>query len=192
MSGSDPRKDWNSSFAGYRGHSKLHAAGRWVYMPYVYAWSIVLGIGLPFWFHGTSRWVACVLWYGALTLIGISWLAARQQRKEQIREPEPESEPMTDSDSVTWDGKNFAAVQMLLMNCRDEGDPACRLPGGDMTRMEVRAGTAFDKDWVPVQVGDTISVTDGVIEVSYHGLRQRVEDMPGGAEALRQAERKEG
>ncbi len=71
------------------------------------------------------------------------------------------------ADSVIWDGKDFAAVQMLLMDCRAEGDPACRLPGGDMARMEVRAGTAYYGPWTPVQVGDTITVTEsGVVEIS--------------------------
>ena len=63
-----------------------------------------------------------------------------------------------EQDTVTWDGKDFATVQMLLVKCRVKGEPACRLPDGDMSRMEVRVGLSNNLDWVPVQIGQFIAV----------------------------------
>jgi hypothetical protein len=60
---------------------------------------------------------------------------------------------MTDDTCAEWDGKNFARVQLLLTDAREHGEPACRLPGGDMARMEVR--TLAD-GWVAVQPGQRV------------------------------------
>ncbi len=75
-------------------------------------------------------------------------------------------------DSVTWDGKDFAAVQMLLTGTRQAGEPSCRLPGADMSRMQVLAGCT----WLPVFPGQRIVLDDdgiwleGKVVLSPRGL----------------------
>lgn len=61
--------------------------------------------------------------------------------------------------SVTWDGRDFAAVQMLLAPARQRGEPACRLPEGQMSRMQVWSGGG----WVEVRPGETISIDDEAV-----------------------------
>jgi hypothetical protein len=58
---------------------------------------------------------------------------------------------------VQWDGRDFAAIQLLLTDARADHEPACRLPDGDMSRMEVRTGNG---QWVWVQPGDRVALAD--------------------------------
>jgi hypothetical protein len=77
-----------------------------------------------------------------------------------------EEETMTAPRSILWDGKDFAAVQMLLAEFRTRGEPVCRIPGGDMTQMEVFLGLPGKNSaggWTPVPVGWVIAVSDGGI-----------------------------
>lgn len=67
------------------------------------------------------------------------------------------------SAAVLWDGKDFAAVQMLFAGIpRPAGEPLCRLPGGDMSRMQVMTA----RGWVQVVPGEIISVPGNFAEVT--------------------------
>lgn len=57
-----------------------------------------------------------------------------------------------------WDGLNFAAVQMLLLPARKNGEPACRVLGGDFSKMEVCTVEGL----VPVFIGENVELVDGV------------------------------
>jgi hypothetical protein len=72
-----------------------------------------------------------------------------------------------EQDFVTWDGKDFAAVQELLHPWRFNGEPLCRLPGADMGRMEVQVGIPGQGTWTAPRVGQLIAVNNGGI-VSIH------------------------
>ncbi len=90
MSKSDPeKKEFDPTFWPFGGRSRLDGVGRWIYMPWVYAWGTVLGLvalGWPFFFlHGTARAVAALVWYALLAWVTAEVLAYRKREAEKKR-----------------------------------------------------------------------------------------------------------
>ena len=72
-----PKDQWKYSALGYKGRTPVHAATRWVYMPWVYAIGLTLAIGWPFLFHGVARVVCAIVWYTLVAGITVLVLVSR-------------------------------------------------------------------------------------------------------------------
>ena len=87
--------------------------------------------------------------------------AKQAQRDARWRADQGEPEPAPPAGlRVTWDGKDLAAIQMLLGYWRVGGEPPYRVPGGDFSQLQVWEGTfGGDGGWVTMEPGMAVACT---------------------------------